>query len=144
MTAPAPTAPAGIQRLGPGSLMLGQTGSLRSASSLINGCVLEPSSETSDSTTKLSGWVRGGTTRTTWALSGNIDTDAANASGIWALAFEQAGETIDFVFVPEDESEVEVSGELTITPLSLGADEFGADLTSDFEWTIIGTPTVTR
>jgi hypothetical protein len=32
---------------------------------------------------------------------------------------------------------------LTIDPLDFGADETGADLTSDFEFTIVGTPVYT-
>lgn len=146
MTTPQPTpvAPEGIQRFGAGVFQLGETGALVNASSLINGLRLEPSTEVSDSSTKLSGWVRSGKATTTWSLAGNIDTDAARADGVWQLAYDMAGEAVDFTFTPESATGVTVTGEVTITPLRLGSDEYGDDLTSDFEWSVIGTPQITR
>lgn len=143
MTVPTPVAPVGIQNLGPGQLTIGETGSPIDASSLVNGITLVPSTQSADATTKLSGWVRGGSSSTTWALSGNADTDAGNVAGLWQLAFDLNGAETDFVYVPQFGGPT-VTGRLKLTPMPLGADEFGADLVADFEWQIVGVPTLTR
>lgn len=124
--------------------MLGLSGDLFNSSSLVNGVTLKPATETADSKTKLSGYVRGGSSTTTFTLAGNVDTDAGNAQGLWQLAWDLAGEEVDFSFTPETSTGVTVTGVLIITPLDLGADEYGADLASDFEWNVVGTPTITR
>lgn len=147
MTTPAPgtpVRPAGLQKLGPGVLTIGEAGSLVDASSLVNGCTMTPNTETADATTKLSGYVRGGSSRSTYALEGNVDTDAANADGLWELCFQLAGEEVPFVFVPESATGVTVEGTLILRPLALGGDEVESDLTSDFSFPIVGRPDVSR
>jgi hypothetical protein len=47
------------------------------------------------------------------------------------------------VFTPNTATGTSAAGELVIDPLDFGADESGADLTSDFEFTIVGKPTYT-
>lgn len=143
MTNPAPVAPVGIQNFGPGLLTVGAPEALQDVSSLVNSCSITPSTDTADSTTKLSGWVRGGSSDTTWTLSGNIDTDAANQAGLWQLAFDSAGAELPFQFIPQYGGPA-VTGIITVTPLPLGADEYGKDLTADFEWNVVGKPVVTR
>ena len=45
------------------------------------------------------------------------------------------------MFTPNTEAGTSAAaGTLIIDPLDFGADESGADLTSDFEFTIVGTP----
>lgn len=145
MTTPtAPARPAGIQKFGPGELRIGEAGSLIDVSSLVNGCTLTPAAQTADSTTKLSGYQRGGSTTTAWTLDGNVDTDAGSASGLWQLCYDLEGEEVEFEFTPEQATGVTVSGTVVLTPLGLGSDAYGNDLTSDFSWTCVGKPTVDR
>src|SRR4029077_1778092 len=89
------------------------------------------------------GDTRPGTVTYTYALSGNMDTDVGDAAGFFALSQSAPGSVQSFVFTPNTETGTTASGELVIDPLDFGADESGADLTSDFEFTIVGKPTYT-
>jgi hypothetical protein len=140
----APTLPTDTGQLGPGSLTVGSTGSEIDISCYINNVGIEVSKDTTDQTTKLCGASRPGVTTYTYTLSGNVDVDLANASGLMALSWDNPGSTQGFVFVPNEDLGVEFTGQLTIDPLNVQADEYGADLTSDFSWVIVGKPTVDR
>ncbi len=140
MTAPAPTLPTDTGQLGPGVLKIGETGSEIDVSCYVNNAAIEASADTTDSTTKLCGAVRAGVTTFTYQLTGNIDVDAGNESGLFALTWTEAGSEQSFIFTPSSELGTTASGILVVQPLRFGADENGADLTSDQTWDITGTP----
>jgi hypothetical protein len=135
------TAESGV--LGPGTLTIGATGTEIDASCLVNNAVIAMSKDESDATTKLCGDVRPGAITYTYALSGNVDTDVADDAGLFALSQSAAGTQQAFEFTPSTAAGTSASGTLIIDPLDFGADEMGADLTSDFEWSIVGKPTYT-
>jgi hypothetical protein len=108
----------------------------------VNNAAVEWSKDKADASTKLCGTVRAGATTYTAQLTGNVDVDAGNDSGLFALSWEEKGSQQSFTFTPSTELGTAVSGVLTIDPLRFGADEFGADLTSDFTWDCVGEPTV--
>jgi hypothetical protein len=110
---------------------------------LVNNAVIAAEKDEGDATTKLCGDVRPGSVTYTYALSGNMDTDVADDAGFFALSQSAPGTQQDFTFTPSSEVGTTATGVLTIDPLDFGADESGADLTSDFEFTIVGTPTYT-
>src|SRR4029077_20573042 len=93
-----------------------------------------------DDTTKLCGAVRAGVTTFTWQLTGNIDVDAGNDSGLFALSWNEKGSQQSFTFTPSDELGTTATGILTIKPLTFGAAAYGDDLTSDIAWDIVGDP----
>jgi hypothetical protein len=64
----------------------------------------------------------------------------ADSAGFFALSQSAPGTQQDFTFTPSTAAGTTATGVLTIDPLDFGADESGADLTSDFEFTIVGTP----
>jgi hypothetical protein len=105
--------------------------------------VISADKDEGDATTKLCGDTRPGSVTYTYSLSGNIDTDIADDAGIFALSQSAPGTQQAFTFMPSTLAGTEATGTLTIDPLDFGADEAGADLTSDFEFTIVGTPTYT-
>lgn len=144
MSAPAPTLPTDTGQLGPGSLTVGSAGTLIDISCYINNVGIEVSKDTTDQTTKLCGASRPGVTTYTYTLTGNVDVDLANESGLMALSWDSPGSTQDFVFIPNSDLGVSFTGQLTIDPLNVQADEYGADLTSDFSWVIVGKPAVDR
>jgi len=144
MTAPAPTLPTDTGQLGPGSLTVGEVGSELDISCYINNAGIEVSKNSTDQTMKLCGAARPGVTTYTYTLSGNVDVDLANASGLMNLSWENPGSSQSFTFTPNDELGVTFSGTLVIDPLNVQADEYGADITSDFSWVCVGKPTVTR
>ena len=137
------TLPTGTGQLGPGLLTIGSTGAEIDVSCLVNNAVIAADKDESDSTTKLCGDVRAGAVTYTYALSGNMDTDIGEAAGFFALTQSAPGTQQAFVFTPSTALGTSATGTLTIDPLDFGADEAGADLTSDFEFTIVGTPTYT-
>jgi hypothetical protein len=129
--------------LGPGLLTIGATGTAIDASCLVNNAKIAASKDEGDSTTKLCGTVKPGSVTYTYALSGNVDTDIAEATGLFALSQTAKGTQQDFEFTPSTEAGTKAVGKLVIDPLDFGGDEMGAPMTSDFEFTIVGDPTFT-
>lgn len=142
MTAPAPVLPTDTGQLGPGTLKIGATGAEIDVSCYVNTAAIENSKDKTDDTTKLCGAVRPGVTTYTFQLTGNIDVDAGNESGLFALSWAEKGSQQSFEFTPSTELGTTASGSLIIDPLRFGADNYGDDLTSDFTWDIVGTPTL--
>jgi hypothetical protein len=136
----------GTRKLGPGELTIGATGTEIDVSCLINNATIAASKDQGDSTTKLCGTVKPGATTYTYALSGNVDIDAALGSGLFAASQSQAGTEMAFVFTPNNEftapatTGTTASGTLTLDPLDFGGDTMGDVMTSDFEFAITGTP----
>lgn len=129
--------------LGPGTLEIGATGTEIDVSCLVNNAVISPDKDEGDPTTKLCGDVRAGTVTYTYTLSGNMDTDVSDPDGFFALSWAQPGAQLSFTFTPNTAAGTSAAGTLVVDPLDFGADEAGADLTSDFEFTIIGQPAIT-
>lgn len=130
-------------KLGPGTLEIGTLGTEIDVSCLVNNAVISADKDEGDATTKLCGDVRPGSVTYTYSLSGNMDTDVADASGFFALSQSAPGTVQSFVFTPNTAAGTSAAGTLVIDPLDFGADESGADLTSDFEFTIVGQPVYT-
>lgn len=144
MTTPTtPTLPTDTGQLGPGTLKIGETGTLIDVSCYANNVGIEITKNAGTQTTKLCGATRPGVTTYDYVLSGNVDVDLANDAGLLALSWDSAGTTQAFEFIPNDALGVSFTGELVIDPLNVKADEYGGDLTSDFSWSIIGKPTRT-
>lgn len=130
-------------KLGPGVLKIGATGTSIDVSCLLNNAIIAADPDQADDTTKLCGDVRPGAVTYARTLSGNLDTDIGDAAGLFALSQSAAGTQQDFTFTPNSDIGTSAAGKLVIHPLDFGADEMGADLTSDFEWPIVGEVTWT-
>lgn len=135
--------PTTTTKLGPGTLEIGTVGSEIDVSCLVNNATIAADKDEGDATTKLCGDVRAGSVSYTYALSGNMDTDVADDAGFFALTQSAPGTEQTFTFTPNTVAGTSATGTLVIDPLDFGADESGADLTSDFEFTIVGKPTYT-
>lgn len=145
MTAPATTLPTDTGQLGPGTLTIGEVATEVDVSCYLNSVGIEVSeNEVSGSTTKLCGAVRPAVTNYEYALTGNVDLDLGNASGLFQLSWDAPGSTQPFTFVPSTELGVTFAGNLVLTPLGITAAEYGSDLTADFTFVIVGVPTITR
>jgi hypothetical protein len=138
-----PTAPTSVARFGPGTLTIGATGSEIDCSCLVNGARIAATKDQTDPTTKLCGTVRPGTVKYTYELTGNVDTDVADAAGLFALSQSAPGSEQPFTFTPNTEAGTSAAGVLVLDPLDFGADEYGSDLTSDFTFALVGTPVYT-
>lgn len=136
--------PINSRPLGPGTLTLG-TGTPLEVSSQLTACKVTPSEtvETAERLKVLSGETKGGNSSPTYAyvLEGNFLQDDPGASSVVDYSWDNAGELVDFEFVPSTEGGRIVSGQLTPVPLTIGGDEVdGPDMSSDFAWRIDGTP----
>ena len=70
-------------------------------------------------------------------------TVSAYAIGIFALSQSAPGSEQPFTFTPNNAAETTATGTLVIDPLDFGGDAHGDDLTSDFEFDLVGQPTYT-
>jgi len=129
--------------LGPGTLEIGATGTEIDVSCLVNNAVIAADKDQGDSTTKLCGTVKPGPVTYAYTLSGNMDTDIADEAGFFALSQSAAGTELGFTFTPNTDAGTVATGTLIVDPLDFGADESGADMTSDFEFSIVGAPAYT-
>jgi len=129
-----PTTTDGTGTLGPGSLTIGETATLIDVSCLVNNAAIEPDVSEGDTKTMLCGTTKRSADTIDWAISGNVDVDAGQAAGLFALTWQHAGEIVPFVFTPSTLVGTTVTGFLKLVPLRLGADDFGEYLDSDFEF----------
>lgn len=133
----------GTSKLGPGTLTIGAVGSVIDASCLINNARIVPSKEAADSKTMLCGTVKAGATSYTFQLSGNLDVDSAKDDGLFALSYAERGTEQPFTFTPTDDESATATGVLVLDPLTLGGEEFGEWMASDFEFDLVGVPAFT-
>lgn len=129
--------------LGPGTLKIGPAGTEIDISCQINNVRISADKTQDDPKTKLCGTVTPGKITYDYSISGNMDTDTDDAEGIFKYSQDNAGQQVAFEFVPNTVGVTSAAGTLIIDPLDFGADEYGAALDSDFEWTILGQPTYT-
>ncbi len=126
----------GTGTLGPGTLKFGETGTEIDVSCLVNNVSIEPDVSEGDTKTMLCGTTKTSADTITWSISGNVDVDAGTDSGFFALSWEHIGELVPFTFTPNTELGTVVTGTAKVAPLSLGADNYGDFLNSDFEWSL--------
>jgi len=130
--------------LGPGTLEIGAIGTEIDVSCLVNGCRITPTKDQKDTTQVLCGDKIPGAVTYTAALKGNLNIDTDDgAAGLFALSWSAPGTEQSFIFTPNDAEGTTATGTLVLDPLDFGADEYGAPLTSDFEFQISGTVTFT-
>lgn len=133
-----------MPKLGPGTLEIGEVGTEVDASCLVNGMAITSDSDKDDDKTMLCGTVKAGAITFTYTMEGNVDIDPeAGAAGLFALSQDHAGEQVPFTFTPNTADGTTATGVVTVAPLDFGADEFGADLSSDLSWSLVGKPTYT-
>lgn len=135
--------PAKTTPLGPGTITVGETGSEVDFSCQITGAVVAWDVNADDDVPTLCGDVVPGDRTYTSTLSGTLYQDLADAAGIVAFSWANRGLTVPFTFTPHTDTGTSVAGMLTIDPLDVGGDTAPEKMTSDFEWAIVGQPTLT-
>lgn len=120
------------QKLGPGTLFIGETGSGEEFGAQITSAAVEPSYSDGD---------------TVYVLSGDVDEEEADWEGtltgeffqdydmdsLLAWTWENDGKTLPFTFVPRSDSGLEVTGDVKVRPVNIGG-EVNTENTSEFEW----------
>lgn len=132
--------PATIVKLGPGELTLGATGTEVDFTCQVTAAHVDWNVDAEDPTQVLCGDTVAGERTYDAVLAGTLYQDLGLAAGIVEYTWANKGAEVPFVFVPNTTAAKAVTGTLIVDPLSVGGDEAGANMTSDFEWAIVGDP----
>lgn len=122
-------------RLGPGTITFGAVAYSYQASNVR----LSPSVDETDGTPTLAEPDPAPLAKIKWALAGTVIQDFDEPLGFVNWAMDNALETITFVFVPATASGTSYTGSVQIRPVEIGGDA-GGQLTTDFEFPIVGDP----
>lgn len=128
------------QKLGPGTLTIGETGSGQEMAKQSTAVAIEPSYSDGERQIVLSG----DTDQEAGEWEGNLtatffqDYDMA---GLLAWTWEHDGETMPFTFVPNSSAGFEVSGTVVVLPATIGGD-VDTENTSEIEWKLPDKPTI--
>lgn len=129
-------------KMGPGTLTLGTAGA-EDVSAQVTNARVEPAEEvtTTDAIPVLSGEEIPAEDDVTHAftLAGTFLQDIT-LGGVIDYTWTNAGDTVDFVFIPNTTAARQVSGQCRLVPLTVGGDVKSRP-TTDFSWKVIGTPT---
>lgn len=130
--------PANTYTLGPGSLILGETGTTLEISCQITSAVVAHDVDAEDDTPLLCGDVEAGDETFTATISGTMFQDLA-AEGVVEYSWTHKGEVVPLEFVPSTAAGRRVVGSVKMRPLDVGGDA-KTKPTSDFEWPFVGDP----
>jgi len=125
---------------GPGSLVFGAPGDPLEMAAQITKCSVVPSADAEDDIPVLSGEVLPGERTYTFVLSGEFLQDLDEA-GITTWTYENAGQVVPFVYIPNSAKGRHISGSVVVDPTTVGGD-VKAKATSEFEFGCVGQPTI--
>lgn|SRR5262245_41775049 len=131
--------PAKTVKLGPGLLSIGATGTEVDFTCQVTAAHVDWNVDEGDDTKVLCGETVPGERTYSASLAGTVFQDL-DAAGIVQFSWDNKGEEVPFKFVPNTAAAVSVEGSVIVDPLTVGGDEAGANMTSDFEWVIVGDP----
>lgn len=127
--------PIASYKMGPGTLKLGTAG-VKDVSTQVTACRVAASEnvETEDGLVVLSDdeIPAEDTVTLEWALSGTFVQDLAS-SGVVEYTWTNAGDWVDFAFVPNTAGDRGITGQCRLIPIDAGGD-VRTRPTSDFEW----------
>jgi len=127
-------------KVGPGSLTIG-AGPLNVSAQVLS-CSVVPSEKVKETDPRpvLSGEELSGSSSAslTWRLKGKVLQDLA-AAGLVDYSWLNAGDEVDFVYIPNTAEDRAVEGTVRVMPFTIGGDVSKTDpAESDFDWAIIG------
>lgn len=126
--------------LGPGTLTLGASGTLKEFSAHTTATSLEPSYSDGDAINLLDGSIEREQDEETWTLSGTIRQElTASALEDWCLT--SAGTEMPFTFKPVNSVDKTYTGTVRVRAVTIGGSVKQKN-TSDFEFPVIGRPEI--
>lgn len=128
------------QKLGPGTLTIGETGSGQEMAKQATAVAIEPSYSDGDRQVVLSGDTDQEDSAWEGTLTATFFQDYA-ADGLLAWTWENDGKVLPFTFVPSTTAGFEVSGEVKVRPATIGGD-VDAENTSEIEWSLPDKPVI--
>jgi len=123
-------------KLGPGTLTIGPTGTPQQFAAQCTAVAVEPSTDTSDPIATLSGDEIDGEDTDTAELTGTL-LQSYDADSLLVWAHENRGLTHPFTFRPNNSTDLEVTGNVKIRRIKIGGDVKTRN-TSDFTFPIVG------
>lgn len=129
-------------KFGPGTLIFTLGTPTSDWSCQISKCKIVPDKDQDDPVVMLCGDVKPGATTYTATLEGTIDQDLEETAGIVYWSWQHKGEVAAVEFVPNDAAVHTFTGNVVIDPLTVGGEEGGKDMTSDFVYGFVGFPTL--
>lgn len=130
--------PAESYIVGPGTLVLGETGTELEISCQIKSALVEWDVDTEDDTDLLCGDVLPGDEKFTAQISGNMLQDLSD-DGIVEWSWTNKGTSQPLKFIPNTAEAKQITGTIKVRPLSVGGDA-KTRAESDFEWPFVGEP----
>lgn len=128
------------QKLGPGTLTIGETGSGQEMAKQATAVAIEPSYSDGDRQVVLSGDTDQEDSAWEGTLTATFFQDYA-ADGLLAWTWENDGKVLPFTFVPSTTAGFEVSGEVKVRPATIGGD-VDTENTSEIEWSLPDKPAI--
>lgn len=110
-----------IRTLGPGTLTIGTGQDAPKFDTDCTKTTLTPKTDTDDSVTYLDGHEENGEQTTTWTLETTVKEDFTK-DGLQAWSFKHRGETMPFLFVPNNKGTLAYKGDVLIAPIGVGGD----------------------
>lgn len=126
--------------LGPGTLEIGETGSLMDFTCQVTSATVSMEADREDPIPTLCGDNLVGEATYTAELEATLVQDLTE-SGIVAWSWAHKGETLPVRFVPNNALGMEVNGRIIVDPISIGGD-VKARNTSDITYSFVGEPTI--
>lgn len=126
-------------KLGPGTLIIGETATLLDMSCQLSAAKVEWDKDKEDDTPVLCGESIAGGVDYTAKLTGTVLLDLSDG-GMVEFTWANKGTQQAFVFVPNETEAKQVSGNLIVDPLDVGGDEVKKNMSVDFEWDCVGEP----
>lgn len=127
--------------VGPGTLIVGDTGSPQEISCQITSAVVAWSVESEDDVDLLCGDVAPGDEEFTAVINGTLYQDLSEAQSFVEFTWDNKGEVLPLRYVPSTAAGKEITGSVKMRPLDVGG-EAKTKPTSDFEWPFVGEPVI--
>lgn len=124
--------------MGPGTLSIGEVGTLIEFSCQVTEAVLSPDKDQEDDLNTLCGDTVKGEITYTWSLKGTVVQDWST-TGINKFCHTNAGLSLPFTFTPHTALGPTLSGVLTVDPIDFGG-KVKEKPTADFEFSVTGKP----
>lgn len=106
---------------GPGQLTFGDTTSPQKFDADVTSCKITPKADTDDADEFLDGHSESGAQTVANTLEGTVkDNFGKDSVQVWS--WKNAGKTVPFLFVPNNEGEIGVKGNILVAPLAIGGD----------------------
>lgn len=131
-------------RFGPGLFKLG-TAPGTDYSCQVQSLALTVNKDEGDTIQTLCGDSVPGSLTYDYSLEGTVLQDLAIAAGLAKYTWTNKGLAVPFEFTPTTAAITKVAGTVVVDPISIGTSDgaVGDILTSDIDWAVVGTPTIT-